>query len=281
MQQTIYIDNLIIVNATIDIYILIITGILSHVRIIKWRLLLGGLVAGLLSLMIFLPEMNDAISITLKALAMAGIVLISFPIHCKSSFFITYSYYLLVNLLFGGSVFLISNLFNSKLIYYNNNSLYFDISTPFIIAITTLTYILLKITVKLTVKPTNTNDLYDVSIVFGEKKEGFKALLDTGNSLKEYFSGSPVIIINQNIAEKLVGCIDEIPEEKYRLIPYSDVSGDGVLKSFRYDSLFIAMNNKTLKVDKCYAAIREGQLTSGSYEAIINPDLINIAKEVK
>ena len=274
-------DNLIIVNATIDIYILIITGILSHVQLIKWRVLLGGIIAGLLSTMIFLPEINDALSIIIKALTMAGIVLITFPIHCKSNFFITYSYFVIINIIFAGSALLISSIFHSKLIYYNNSNFYFDISTPFILGISTLTYLLLKVTVKLTVKPANINDYYDVSIKVNNKSETFKALLDTGNSLKDYFTGSPVIIIDKEIAIKLFGNINDIPSDSFRLIPYSDVTGTGVLKSFKYDSLTIKSKKKNLIVNQCYAAINETGFSNINYEAILNPDLLNIAREVK
>ena len=63
----------------------------------------------------------------------------------------------------------------------------------------------------------------------------FEALVDSGNSLKEPFTGRPVSLIGKSAAEELETVI---PAERFVLIPYHAVGTEkGLLRGFRADEM--------------------------------------------
>lgn len=298
MRQTVYLDILILLNSIINFYILFLTGAMSHSRIIRIRLLIGGTVGGLLSASILLPEMNDFLSFVFKAITSALIVYISFEPLGKKVFFRRYIYYMAVNFIFAGAVLFCCFVFSTPLIYYNNSNFYFDISAPFLILIATLTYILITVTVKRSEKPVQFQKYYDLEICKCGESVRCTAFADTGNSLKDVFSGEPIVVADYSTVDKLLPgafrsyfvsadtCdgIDAVNvtkgAEEIRLIPFSSVGGAGFLKAFRCDEIKIIGDAKAFSVSRGYIAVYNGELSSGNYNAIINPEIFDIAKEV-
>ena len=90
------------------------------------------------------------------------------------------------------------------------------------------------------------------------------ALMDTGNSLCEPFSGYPVILAEKSVFNKLNG--GETPE-KIRLIPVSTVGGEALIKAFRPESLKIG----GYTTDKVY--IGESLTPHEEYKIILNINL--------
>ena len=294
MQQTVYLDILIFLNTIINFYILFITGLMSHSRIVRWRILLGGILGGVLSCLVLVPEMNELISLSIKALTSAGIVYISFEPSEKGKFFRRFIYFLTVNFIFAGAVLFFCFAFKTPLIYYNNSNFYFDISAPILLIIATLTYILLTITVKRSSKQLSIQKYYQIEICKENERVKCTALSDTGNSLREMFSETPVVVADISSVKSLLSssfyCFfadeeafsksDMIPPEDIRLIPYSDISGSGFLKAFKCDEIRIIDKNKAFQLKNGYVAVYNGKLSNGNYNAIINPEIFDVAKEV-
>ena len=298
MRQTVYLDILILLNSIINFYILFITGAMSRSRIIRPRLLIGGLVGGLLSATVLLPEMNEVLSLLFKALTSAGIVYISFEPLGKSVFFRRYAYFMAVNFIFAGAVLFCCFAFDTPLVYYNNSHFYFDIGAPFLIVIATLTYILITITVKRSEQPVHIQDYYDLEIYKSGEKVQCTAFADTGNSLKDVFTGDPIVVVDYSAVDKLLpgtfrsyfvsgDVADDIDSvaasegaEEIRLVPFSSVGGAGFLKAFRCDEIRIVGDTKVYSLSRGYIAVYNGELSSGNYSAIINPEIFDVAREV-
>ncbi len=298
MRQTVYLDILILLNSIINFYILFITGAMSRSRIIRGRLLIGGLVGGLLSASVLLPEMNEVLSFLFKALTSAGIVYISFEPLGKSVFLRRYAYFMAVNFIFAGAVLFCCFAFDTPLVYYNNSNFYFDIGAPFLIVIATLTYVLITITVKRSEQPVHFQKYYDLEILKSGEKVRCTALADTGNSLKDVFTGDPIVVVNSEVVNKLLPdtfrsyfasedalCeIDSIASaegaEEIRIVPFSSVGGAGFLKAFRCDEIKIVGDTKVYSLLRGYIAVYNGELSVGNYSAIINPEIFDVAKEV-
>lgn len=294
MRQTIYIDVLVFLNTIINLYILIITGLISRSRISKWRILMGGFAGGLLACTVLLPEMNEVLSLLIKALTCAGIVFISFEPAGRAKFFRRYILFLAVNFVFAGSVLFFCLAFKTPLVYYNNSNFYFDMSAPFLIAIASLTYLLLAVTLKRASIATEADKYYELEIIKKGNRVKCLALSDTGNSLKDVFSDTPVIVADISSVRDLLSdrftnffVNDEIPDVTgndddidVRLIPFSDISGKGFLKAFRCDEVKIKGEKSNYELKDGFVAVYNGKLSKGEYNAILNPEIFDVAKEV-
>lgn len=281
-------------NTIINIYILIITGLISHSRIVRQRIISGGLAGGLLACTVLLPHMNIFLSLLLKLFGCSLLVFISFEYTGINKFIRRYIAFIFVNCIFAGAVLFFGFVFDTPLIYFNNANFYFDISAPYLIAVSSLTYLLLKITLKRTGNTTDEKHLFELKIIKDDISVVCSALSDTGSSVKDVFSDMPVAIVEAGVVRKLLCSelmafltndyfTDITPENKseIRLIPYKAVSGGGYLKAFRCDALRIYDNdNSCFEVKKGYIAVYNGKLSNGEYSAIINPEIFEIAREV-
>jgi stage II sporulation protein GA (sporulation sigma-E factor processing peptidase) len=143
----------------------------------------------------------------------------------------------------------------------------------------------------------SSNDIfYDLEIyVEGEKIET-KAMIDTGNMLKEPITNTPVIIVEHtllyeavskqilnNIDEILLGNFNNIEDEikekyvtKLRFIPFSSIGKvNGMLLGIKADKLVIKNDEMTKKVEKVVLAIYNKSLTKrGEYRALLGINII-------
>ena len=112
-----------------------------------------------------------------------------------------------------------------------------------------------------------------------------KAKVDTGNTLKEPFSGNPVIVtdykfIKYIIPAELANYFNKNTEteslkklKNFRFIPYNTISGNGLLPAFKPDKIKV-LNSNSINKD-AYVAICNNKFSNESYHALISIDLIN------
>ena len=89
--------------------------------------------------------------------------------------------------------------------------------------------------------------LVPVTVSLGEKQVKLTALYDTGNTLRDPFTGEPVLVVQASAARALLGAVDlDNPapilarwKGKARLLPYKAVGGHGVLLAVRCDRVVI------------------------------------------
>ena len=98
-----------------------------------------------------------------------------------------------------------------------------------------------------------------------------KALIDTGNSLRDPISGQPVSVLEQRIAKKL---LEEKEEKNFRYVPYRTIGkSEGVLPVFRIDRMCVHRDTDYW-VDTPLIGISEEEISAeGEYEMILNPNL--------
>lgn len=89
-------------------------------------------------------------------------------------------------------------------------------------------YLYVKQTKKL---KNNYSNYYKVQLIYNNKIFNFTAFLDTGNKLKDQYKNRPIILVN---TDKI-----KFDYENSILVPYSTVSGCGVLKCLIVDKIII------------------------------------------
>lgn len=282
MKEVIYVDVLIAVNLFINYFLIISTAKFLHLKTNTLRIVMGEILGGIYSLYILLPPTNLIISLIIKFLMAASIIFAAFKFSAIKIFFKTLICFYLINFAFSGIMLALWCTLRPHGMAVNNGVVYFGISPTVLVVSTVITYILLKITNRIIGKRSFGKTICEVKI-FGENSASvFTALIDTGNSLAEPFSGLPVIVVkSENIknicpeeilsAEKM-SSLDKTVflNSKFRMIPFKTISGEGLLPSFKPKCVII--NGGAPK--EAYVAVCPENTLDENCSAIINSDLI-------
>ena len=169
----------------------------------------------------------------------------------------------------------------------NNSTVYFQISLPVLVISTAACYIISKIAIKFITKNKPQKTICEVELtVFGEKLEGI-AMLDTGNTLSEGFSGYPVVICTYNFIKSIVpdggekffagdvNSLCEIKDEKWRrklrVVSFMTVGDTGILPAFQPDKLTVDSRHET---DKVYVGVmNRKKYINESFDMLLNPNI--------
>lgn len=115
------------------------------------------------------------------------------------------------------------------------------------------------------------NNMVTISLSYGGKSIRGKALIDTGNRLKEPFSHEPVTVGSKLFLQELW----EFESPVYRYIPYHTVGKEtGVIPIFRADVLEIGNQREKKEIPEPWIAVNDSYVSAdGEYELILNPDI--------
>ncbi len=287
MKQVIYVDILIAVNLFINYFLLVTTAKFLCLKRKPWRLILGEILGGIYSLYILLPEFSLFLSIVIKFFMSFTIIWVTFGIKNIRTFFKTLVCFYFINFAFSGIMFATWCIFHPNGMAINNGVVYFNISPIILISSTLVSYILIELINRTLGKKKIKTRWCDVNIKFEDKSAVLKAKVDTGNSLKEPFSGLPVIVARKSSIEgilpsdMLINIADDTSKSninllqnvkhKIRMVPFKTVSGDGLLPAFQPGGISISGGPEKT----AYIAVCSDSILPEETSALINPDLID------
>lgn len=251
-MQTVYIDTLLCVNLFIDYVILFAERKLLKINSKSLRLLPASVLAAITVLGVFLPFYTRLFSVFYRIITGVLIVFTAYGKSNIKSFLIRVLTYIGLSISLAGVVMLVWMVFKPQSVLVFNDAIYFDISPVMLIVCTILTFISMCIYERLKEKLHPKIKVHKVTVFTDRSEYSFDSMVDTGCSLKEPFSGLPVIITEKELLEG-----KEIKKEKLRLVPYNTLSGEGILKAFKPEKIYI--DGKELK-SGCYIGISEGKL---------------------
>lgn len=107
------------------------------------------------------------------------------------------------------------------------------------------------------------------------KKISLTALLDTGNELRDCYTGEPVNVISPDTAAAITDHIET--ETGFRLIPYRCAGGESLMKVFRIKKMCVCAGEGSTDgmrwVQSPLIGVSEQKLSGRSeYDMILNPD---------
>ena len=294
MKQTIYADVLISVNLFINYFLLLTIAQILNLKPERKKLILAAFVGALYSLIILLPPINGVFSLFLKLIMSASIVRLGFEWVSTKLFLKIIMAFYGINFLFGGLIFCLWYFCVPNGIFINNNMIYLNVSPIFLVIATFISYLAIRLMSKITGRQNNFIFDHDIMIKFNEKSVILRAKVDTGNTLKEPFSGLPVIVVQYKFAEKIIPesikeyfCMCNVNKQftndnllydakkfkDFRLIPYKTISGTGLLPAFKPD--YIKILSKTQNIKKsAYVAICNEKICNNEIHALINFELL-------
>lgn len=289
MKQTIYADVLICVNLFINYFLLLSVAKILNLKFIRKRLILSSFIGSLYSLIILLPPINEFFSLVIKLVMSVTIIILAFEWVNYRLFFKSIASFYVINFLFGGIIFFLWYFFMPNKIFINNGMIYLSLSPLFLIISTFISYLVIRLFNKIGAYKNKFISECEVLIKFNENSIILKAKIDTGNSLKEPFSGLPVVVVqykfikeflpesikeylyaynNGNVYEKNLNYL-----KNFRLIPYKTLSGTGILAAFKPTYIKILLKNQNVKKE-AYVAICNEKIFNDEFHALINFDLI-------
>lgn len=277
--MTVYVDVLLCINIFVNYLLLALTRRLLHNGAGGLRMLLSAGAGSLYSLIIFLPELSPILKLFANTGVIVLMVLVAFAPKNIKSFLKLFFAFIGVNFAFAGIMLAVWIFIAPDGMLYNNSVVYFDIDIKLLTVLSIVCYAVLRLVGALAKRTAPKDKTVSISFNHFGKCVTANALIDTGNSLKDGFTGAPVIIADESTVRALVGnslytLLDgnETDRVRIRLIPISTVSSGGYLAAFTVEEAVI---NNTQSFKNVIMAQSRTNIATDEYSVILNNDFFN------
>lgn len=291
-------------NIIINSLILYSTNRITRSKVKIKAIIIGTMISTVYSLIVFLPSLLFLSSFVFKVLVSALIIYITFKSKSIKNFLYQLFCFYIVSFIFAGAIISLSSNFTNI-----SKFLFREIS---LLEIFSIKHILLGIIMALLIslivfsfnhrKKQMERFIVDAKIIYKERKVFFKALIDTGNTLKDPLSNRSVFVVElsklygllpeklvdyydskekMNIEDLLIDLKDDFP---ILLVPFKSIGNDnGLILGFRPDNVIIKHPDKDddLELSKIIIGIFDGYLSSDNdfsglldYESIVQKEEI-------
>ena len=279
MQRVIYADVLVVINIYITCFLLKSSALLAKVNPDRLRLFIASFLGGLYSLTVLLPDkLQNAIS-PIRFAAVALFVFVAFGFTSAKAFLRLSLCFLFCSFIFAGLMLALWYFVCPEGMYFNGSVVYFDIDIKALVILTVVCYAFITSFDRLFRTRAPVNTVFICKVLCNGREYSLRAFLDTGNRLKDYFTGKPVIIAHrEHFSDLFPGEAEvenELNNEKIRYIFCSTLSGKGLLPAFSPDSVHIKGAEYDFITDAVTVAITDKTLLNGEYDAILPVDLFD------
>ncbi|EPR13062.1 sigma-E processing peptidase SpoIIGA [Ruminiclostridium papyrosolvens] len=296
----IYLDVLILENLVINYLILYVTAKFSRYRTSTLRLFAGAIIGALyVGIIIIEPDIKVFYTTLAKILLSFFIIAVTFSPRKIMTFIKTLVIFYISTFIFAGAA-LAFLFFNEQGGFVKNGIVYVFGQSKWSLMFFSLVTVGIIIKIFMEViqsKFTRENLLIPVKIAFDNRKIGFPALVDTGNSLKDPLTNNPVMVVEFNALEELLpieiknifknskeddlSCVTTTIStskwfSRFRLIPFSSLGKEnGMLIGFKPDFIEIGEEEEKRDVKNVIVGIYNRSLSRNEkYKALLGPELV-------
>ena len=277
MTEVIYADVLVVLNLYVTYALLSLTGIICRKKRNTLRIFLSSLMAGFYSLSILLPGIAETLTAVMGIPFGVFLCFTAYGFINKKAFLKLCLSFFAISFVFAGIMLFLWLFFAPKGMYFSNGIVYFNISTSNLVVLTIICYVFISLCNRYLKSRTPSDTVYDCVIIKGGKSYSCHCFLDTGNSLRDPFTGKPVVIVN---GEKFEGTVPltaydlaKTDNGSFRLIPCSGVAGKNLLVSFSADLIRVKGINKDFSYSDVTGAITNEKIFGGRYDGILPGEL--------
>lgn len=271
----VYLDVAFAVNGIVDYLLLVCTTRLSGYPGRRWRMALAAALGGLFAVVGFIWPFWQ--SPAMRLVMLVGMLLTAFgtgrEVVRQGALFV------LTALALAGLVYLVALLFDWGLVILNQTA-YYPVSAPALLMTAGLGYLLFQLALRRCAQH-GSAELAAVVIRTEEGQVRLTALRDTGNTLRDPMSNTPVLIVDwRAVASLLPGLEAAMPAQPlqyftvlaqrqpalhWRLLPYRVVGGKGFLLAFRPTAVLVEEKPQRLTVALSPTPVSDG----GSYKGLL------------
>lgn len=297
--MTVYLDIVLVENIIMNYIILFATGLITKAKIKQINIILASTIGAIYVVIAYITSLEIYSNFILKIILSISMVFIGLKAKDIKSLLKNLVIFYLTSFAFGGCAF--------ALLYYikpqeilMKNGVYIG-TYPLKIAILggIVGFIIVNISFKLIKGKIRKKDMFcDVQINFNNQSSQIRAMIDTGNLLKDPITGNNVIIAESKKLEnviptqilkninKILEVKEELPntiEQEYiarlRLIPFTSLGKqNGMIVGFKPDNIIINFEGAENKMDKVIVGIYDKNLSkTDEYQGLVG---INIIEKV-
>lgn len=253
--MTIYLDVILLENLCMNYIILFATALILKAKINKLRIVFASLLGGIYAILSFTPILEIYTNVIFKILISVIMIYIAFYPKDVKILLKQLLFFYLVSFAFGGCAFCLLYFIKPQDILMRNG--YLTGTYPIKIALLggIVGFVIVNIAFKLVKGKISKKDMFcDVEIFLKGKSTKIKAMIDTGNLLKDPISSMPVIVVEKIKLEDIIpsGIINNLntilrggeentltEEEreympKFRVIPFSSLGKQNRLITWVY-----------------------------------------------
>lgn len=296
--MTIYIDVVFLENLLMNSIILVASGIILKKKI-KWiRTILASSLGAIYTIIGYISVLEIYSNLILKVILSILIIYIAFNPQTVKQLWKELLIFYLTSFVFGGVAFALIYVVKPQNILMKNGLFLgtYPLKTVLLAAIVAFIIIIAAFAIVKT-KFSKKDMFCDVEVELNNKIIKTKAMIDTGNLLKEPITNTPVIVLEHtllyecvpkeildNLESILGGELVKIPEEvrneyisKLKLIPFASLGKqNGMLVGIKADSLKIIQDDQEKENKNVIIGIYNKSLTKrDEYRALIGMDLVS------
>lgn len=297
--MTIYIDVVLIENLIMNYIILLATGMILKIKIKHIRLIIGSLLGAIYTIIGYIGILEIYSSFILKIILSIMIVYIAYYPQSLKKMWKELLFFYLTSFVFGGVAFSLIYIVKPQEIIMKNGLFLGTYPLKTVILGAIVAFVIIITSFKIIKNKISKKDLIcEITVEIENRKITTKALIDTGNMLKEPITNTPVVVIEHtllydvipkeilnHLEEIIGGDFEKIPEDiknkyvsKLKLIPYSSLGKqNGMLLGIKAKKLIIVKGEEKEKIEKenIILGIYDKSLTKkGEYRAIIGMEFV-------
>ena len=295
--MTVYIDVVFLENLILNVIILYATSLISKINLKIIRTLISASIGSIYAIMYYIFQIGLHSNIIFKFVLSVIMIYVAFnPKEFKTLLKVLILFYL-TSFVFGGASLSVIYLVNAQRINIQNGMIIGKYTMNTIFTGIIIAFIVIVIAFKIIKSKISKNDLFcDIRFKINNKEIKTKAMLDTGNLLKEPITNIPVVVVEHkllydvipneildNIENILGGDLEDISDEvksdyisKLKVIPFTSLGKqNGILLGIKADELIVEEMNSEKKIDKVIIGIYNKELSKKrTYSALIGIDVI-------
>lgn len=278
MSTVIYADILVAVNMIVNYFLLRACTAVTGSDCKTVRIFLSSVAGGLFSMIIFIENISPLLNTAIKAVFLFIMVAIAFGVKPFKAFVKNCSSFFIANFVFAGLMLAFSVFIAPEKALYKNGIVYFDIDIVTLTVSAFVCYLILTVLTRFSRSRPPAESIYELTVTYRGRTATGKALYDTGNTLRDSFSGRPVIIAERSFAEKLFTQGEDVTQQKsFRLIPYSTIKNGGALPAFLAEKITLKTPLKTVEAERIFIAVTERKIVSGDFCALLGTPVTDAA----
>lgn len=290
--MTIYLDIIFLENLILNFLILFAVGIETKSKAKFVRIVVSSVVGSAYTVLLYMINNNFFHSIIMKILLSLVMNYIAYKTDKIKEILKKIVYFYLTSFVFGGGALALIYVVNTGKISIHNGVISGKYTLLTIMIGVIVSFIVIIISFKLIKNKITKKDLVcNIKIIVNDKQIQTKALIDTGNFLKEPITNIPVIVaehkllkniisdeILENIENILGGDLKNISEttkneylSKMKIIPFSSLGKqNGILLGIKAQEAIIEQNEETKKIEKVIIGLYNKKISyKGEYHALI------------
>lgn len=297
--MVIYLDVVLAINFIMNLAILWLVKLILKLRSKRFRFIMAAFLGNFFLVDMFFLNGEFSNTIPGKIVASVLMVLAAFYPMTLSEFLRALSLFYFVSFMVGGGAFAVFYLINTNDAF-SQGLLVNNISVPWWILLVSFTFLFafFRLVWSMISRRLLTNSLVvPVTVCIAGEQLRIRALIDTGNDLKDPVSGSPVMIVEYSAVEQFLpdeikqcvkGEVIENLEEleqsvlhsqwarRIRIIPFTSIGKNkGIMTGLKADRVYIWLDGKVYEADNVVLGICNRALSPcGDYEALLNPEFL-------